>query len=333
MRGDVIVVGGGVIGLTTAIVLAESGSRVRVWSRVGAEGTTSAVAGALWWPYRIEPEELVGDWSLASLRVYEKLAARPEETGVRLVAGVHADQRSAERGAWSGQVEGLRDAQAQELPPGHDNGMWARVPLIDMPVHLAWLRRRFEAAGGTVQARTVSAFAEAAAQAPVVVNCTGIGAQRLVPDDQVRPVRGQLVLVENPGIEEWFTAADHASRRTTYFFPQPGRLILGGTAEEDEWSLVPDPATAEAIVARCARIRPEIAQARILGHRVGLRPSRTGGVRIEAEPLPGGGLLIHNYGHGGAGVTVAWGCAGAAAALVTERPDDERRPDQERPAH
>ncbi|MBT2392432.1 FAD-binding oxidoreductase [Streptomyces sp. ISL-1] len=316
MSGDVLVVGGGVVGLTTAVVLAESGRGVHMWTREPAEETTSAVAGALWWPYRIEPQELVGDWSLASLRVYEKLAARPEETGVRLVAGIHADVRPADLGPWATQVGGLREAEADELPDGYAGGPWARIPLIDMPVHRGWLRRRFEAAGGTVELRTVNSFAQAAKRARVVVNCTGLGARELALDDQLRPVRGQLVLVENPGIEEWFTAADHASATTTYFFPQPGRLILGGTAEDDDWRLTPDPATAEQIVARCARIRPEIAGARILGHRAALRPARPQGVRIEAEPLPGGGVLVHNYGHGGAGVTVAWGCAQAAARLV-----------------
>ncbi|WP_181797954.1 FAD-dependent oxidoreductase, partial [Streptomyces sp. WELS2] len=73
-----IVVGGGVAGLTTAVLLAESGRRVRVWAREPAERTTSAVAGGLWWPYRIEPEPLVGAWALESLRVYQELAARPE---------------------------------------------------------------------------------------------------------------------------------------------------------------------------------------------------------------------------------------------------------------
>ncbi|CAD5991022.1 protein of unknown function [Streptomyces sp. KY75] len=159
-------------------------------------------------------------------------------------------------------------------------------------------------------------FAEAAAQAPVVVNCTGLGARELVPDAGVRAVRGQLVVVENPGIAEWFTEADPASAATTYFFPQPAGLVLGGTAEADDERREPDAAVAREIVARCARVRPEIAGARVLGHRVGLRPVREGGVRIEAEALPGGGLLVHNYGHGGAGVTVAWGCARAAAALV-----------------
>ncbi|TQK50736.1 D-amino-acid:oxygen oxidoreductase (deaminating) [Streptomyces sp. SLBN-118] len=311
-----LVVGGGVIGLTTAIVLAESGRRVQVWTRDAPQETTSAMAGALWWPYRVEPLGFVGAWSLASLRVYEQLAARPQETGVRLVAGVHAHERLSDLGPWAAEVAGLREARAEELPEGYRNGLWARLPLIDMPVHLGWLRRRLEAAGGRVVTRTVKSWAEASEWARVVVNCTGLGARELVADTRLKPVRGQLVLVENPGIDQWFTAADRASAKTTYFFPQPDRLILGGTAEEDDWRLTPDPAAAEEIVERCARIRPQIAGARILGHRAGLRPVRTSGVRIEAEELPGGRLLVHNYGHGGAGVTVAWGCAESAAALA-----------------
>ncbi|MBT2444128.1 FAD-binding oxidoreductase [Streptomyces sp. ISL-36] len=316
MSGDVIVVGGGVIGLTTALTLAERGRRVRVWSRDAVTGTTSAVAGALWWPYRIEPEAEVGGWSLDSLRVYEKLAADPVATGVRLVAGVHADTLLDGLGAWAGELADLRQLAPEEVPGPYTTGLAARLPLIDMPVHLAWLRGRFEAAGGVVERRTVTGFAQAAEEAGVVVDCTGLGARELVPDGRLRPVRGQLVLVENPGIEEWFTAADSASSETTYFFPQPGRLILGGTAQEGDERLDADPATAAEIVARCARVRPEIAGARVLGHRVGLRPTRVGGVRIEAERLPGGALLVHNYGHGGAGVTVAWGCARRAADLA-----------------
>ncbi|MEV0090735.1 FAD-dependent oxidoreductase [Streptomyces sp. NPDC050738] len=306
MSAEVIVVGGGVIGLTTGIVLAESGHRVRVWSRDPAGATTSAVAGALWWPYRIEPERLVGEWALESLRVYGELAADPEATGVRLVRGVQYGERLAGLGDWAAHVAGLtEDAE----------GLWARLPLIDMPVHLGWLRARFEAAGGTVEERTVTDLAQVPAD--VVVNCTGLGARDLVPDPEVRPVRGQLVVVENPGIEEWFTSVDHEASETTYLFPQPDRLILGGTAQEDVWDLTPDPAVAEAIVARCARIRPEVAEAKVLDHRVGLRPVRPS-VRIESEPM-GRSLLVHNYGHGGAGVTVAWGSAEAAARLAAGR--------------
>ncbi|MFE5965911.1 FAD-dependent oxidoreductase [Streptomyces sp. NPDC056463] len=316
MSDDVIMVGGGVIGLTTALTLAERGLRVRVWSRDAVTGTTSAVAGALWWPYRIEPAHEVAGWSLESLRVYEKLAGDAAATGVRIVAGVHADMVLGDLGDWAREVPGLRQLASAEVPGPYGTGLAARLPLIDMPVHLAWLCGRLEAAGVVVERRTVTGFAEAARAARVVVNCTGPAAGELVPDARMRPVRGQLVVVENPGIAEWFTAADAASSETTYFFPQPGRLILGGTAQEDDERPDPDPADAAAIVARCARVRPEIADARVLGHRVGLRPARSGGVRIAAEPLAGGGRLVHNYGHGGAGVTVAWGCALRAAELA-----------------
>ncbi|MFF3638595.1 FAD-dependent oxidoreductase [Streptomyces sp. NPDC002250] len=299
-----IVVGGGVAGLTTAVVLAESGRPVRVWAREPAERTTSAVAGGLWWPYRIEPEPLVGAWALESLAVYEELAARPGETGVRLVEGVHAGTRLDGLGAWAGRLPGLR-----AVP----EGLAARLPVIDMPAHLAWLRERLAKAGGTVEEREVTDLA--AVPAGAVVNCTGLGSRSLVPDPAVRPVRGQLVVVENPGVTTWYTSVDHSSAASVYFIPQPGVLLLGGTAEEGDWSLEPDPATAGAIVARCAEIRPEIAGARILAHRVGLRPARDA-VRLERRSLPDGRPLVHNYGHGGAGITVAWGCAREAAGLV-----------------
>lgn len=314
MSADVIVVGGGVVGLTTAVTLAERGERVRVWD--AGEDPASMVAGGLWWPYRIEPRHLVEQWAARSLDVYVPLAAAPEATGVRLVAGTMAGTRVADLGGLAERVPGLRDARPGELPPGYAQGVRATVPLIDMPVHLRYLTERLTAAGGSVERRRVDDLAEPAREATTVVNCTGLGARSLVPDPEVHAVRGQLVVVADLGVEEWFVATDEgASARTTYLLPQPYGLVLGGTAEESDEERVPDPATAAAIVARCARVRPEVAGARVLAHRVGLRPARRA-VRIEGERLDGGGLLVHNYGHGGAGVTVAWGCAEAAAMLA-----------------
>ncbi|ADI05755.1 putative D-amino acid oxidase [Streptomyces bingchenggensis BCW-1] len=319
MTSDAIVVGAGVIGLTSAIVLAESGRRVAVWSRDPIGDTTSAVAGGLWWPYRVEPEEKVGAWSVRTLGVLAELAARPGETGVRMVDGTLAGTGLGDLGPWAAEVPGLRPARREELPEGWGHGLRARVPVVDMPTYLGYLRRRLEAAGGTVEQRAVATLAEAAREAPLIVNCTGLGARDLVPDAEVRPVQGQLVLVENPGVDEWFVAADPGSADTLYVLPQPYGVILGGTAREDVWDLAPDPATAEAIVARCARVHPPLADARVIGHRVGLRPARSR-VRLEADTAAGGvgfPWLLHNYGHGGAGITVAWGCAEEAAELVS----------------
>lgn len=313
---DVIVVGGGVIGLTTAVVLAEDGLRVGLWTRDPVGRTTSATAGALFWPYRIEPAQLVGTWLERSLSRYERLAEDPAATGVRVVEGLMANTPLSDLGAWASRVPGLREAREDELPQGFAQGVRAAVPLIDMPVYLRYLKARLRLARGTVDVRSATGFDEPAAEARVVVDCTGLGARELAPDASVFPVRGQVVVVENPGVDEWFVATDPDSTDMTYVMPQPYGVLLGGTATEHSWDLETDPAEAAAIVARCARVHPGLATARVLDHRVGLRPARPQ-VRLDVVQLPGGGRLVHNYGHGGAGVTVAWGCAEDAARLAT----------------
>ncbi|MQY10556.1 putative D-amino-acid oxidase [Streptomyces sp. RB5] len=310
---DVIVIGSGIVGLTSAVRLAEAGHDVAVWTREPAEATTSAVAGGLWWPYRIEPAGLVTRWGLRAMDVFREQAERPEETGVRMVVGTEAGAGFEDTGPWARELEGLREALPEELPPSFGRGLRARVPLVDVPFHLGWLRRRLEAAGGRVEDRMAASLAEP--RASVVVNCAGLGARELAGDESVAPVRGQILVVENPGVEEWLVAADPRETETTYLLPQPYGLVLGGTADEDAWDRTPDPATAEAIVARCARFVPEVASARVLAHKVGLRPARPA-VRLEAEDTADGTRVVHNYGHGGAGVTVAWGCADEVVRLV-----------------
>jgi D-amino-acid oxidase len=123
------------------------------------------------------------------------------------------------------------------------------------------------------------------------------------------------VVIANPGIEEFYT--DHSERPpgVSYLFPHRDTVVLGGTMAADDWDTEPRPEVAERIVAGCAVIEPRVRDAPVLAHRVGLRPARPE-VRLEAEPLDGGRVLWHNYGHGGAGVTLSWGCAREVAAGV-----------------
>jgi D-amino-acid oxidase len=69
------------------------------------------------------------------------------------------------------------------------------------------------------------------------------------------------------------------------------------------------------ILRDCAAVEPRLNGARVVGHQVGLRPFRPQ-VRLEAEATGDGPLVVHNYGHGGAGITLSWGCAREAAALA-----------------
>jgi D-amino-acid oxidase len=314
-RGDVdaLVIGAGVSGLTTAICLAERGVRTRIWTAQMPPDTTSAAAGAMWGPYLVEPLDRVAVWSQRTLTTLRALAGNPE-TGVRLVAGVEASRTPTPLPDWGGQLEGFRLCQPGELPDGFATGWRFIAPLVDMPIYLGYLLQRARAAGVDVELRTVQSLDEASAVAPVVVNCTGIGARELVPDPSLAPIRGQLVVVENPGVTEFFSEDTGLSPELTHFYPFGDTVVLGGLAEEGAWSMEPDPAIVAGILKRCGEIDPRLRDARVIEHRVGLRPTRPE-VRVEAERR-GAIQVIHNYGHGGAGVTLSWGCATEASDLV-----------------
>jgi D-amino-acid oxidase len=183
-----------------------------------------------------------------------------------------------------------------------------------MPVYLGYLQARFERAGGKLEASPVGSLAEVAGAAPYVINCSGVAARDLVPDSAVVPVRGQVVIAANPGIEEFFISRDEAPPWIVYMFPHGEEILLGGTNDDGNWDKDPKTDIAERIVAGCAAIDPRLRGVAILGHRVGLRPCRPE-VRLESEPLDGG-VLWHNYGHGGAGISLSWGCAAEITAAI-----------------
>jgi D-amino-acid oxidase len=308
---EAIVVGAGVIGLTSAIRLAEAGVRTTVWTADDADATTSFAAGASWGPHLVADQPEVTVWSRRTLAIHRKLATE-DGTGVVIGSGVEASRGAITLPAWADDLDDVRLVGPDELPAGFNSGWKHRTPLIDMPVHLAYLRRRYLDLGGIIDTRRIAALSEATA--PIVVNCTGVGARDLVGDRDVTAIRGQVVVTENPGITEFFVEDPGPVPSLTYFFPHGDVMVLGGQALPGDYRRDADPQVATGIVARCAAIDPRLATVRILGHRVGLRPSRPK-VRLDVSTIDGV-RVIHNYGHGGSGVTLSWGCADEVVALV-----------------
>jgi D-amino-acid oxidase len=189
-------------------------------------------------------------------------------------------------------------------PTGYVDAWSFTSPVIDMPVYLQWLRQRLAELGGTLTRISMSSLPDS--DDAVVVNCAGLGARRLAGDEQVRPVRGQVVVVDGVDLDHWWVDATGP----TYVVPRERTVIVGGTDEQGDWSRTPSPDTATEILVRASRLVPELADANVVRHRVGLRPVRPS-VRLESE-----GRLIHCYGHGGAGVTLSWGCANEVTQLV-----------------
>lgn len=297
----VLVVGAGVVGLTCAVRLLEAGHRVDVVARDLPLETTSAVAAALWYPYRALPQDMVTAWSGATYAALTELVADPA-SGVRMRRGTELLRVAQEAPWWRDAVPSLDHVAP---PTGYADAWSFDAPVIDMPVHLRWLSLRVEALGGTITRMNLQRLPEG----QLVVNATGLAARHFAADPGVAPVRGQVVVVEQFGLEEWWLdSADPAG--PTYVVPREREVVVGGTAEEGEWSRTPDPATAGEMLRRGSRLVPALASARVLRHRVGLRPARPD-VRVERV-----GDVVHCYGHGGAGVTVSWGCADEVRRLV-----------------
>jgi len=309
---EVLVVGAGIIGLTTAVTLAEAGHQVTV---VADEipGLTSLAAGASWGPYHVKPYHRVSWWSRHTLKVLTELAD-VASTGVQMVSGIEASRTAVSLPDWAAELPDVKECRGNELPAGFRTGWRYTVPVIDMPRHLGYLLRRLAVAGGLIEERYVANLNDVTAKADAVVNCSGLGARDLAADDSMYPIRGQLVVVSNPGIDTFFSEDTRSSPDLTHYLPQGDTVILGGLAVPGDASREPDPATAEAIIARCFEIEPMLRQAQVLEHRVGLRPTRPQ-IRLDMERLDGT-LLIHSYGHGGAGASLSWGCAAETEQLI-----------------
>ena len=355
MSRRVLVIGAGVSGLTTARCLVESGFPVTVLADKSAELTPSVVAGALWeWPpavcgHHTDLESLrkSKQWSVTSYKRFNELAAQPT-TGVRMVPAVfyfrqrvetcpHERQKMEEAMA---HVQGFEHSSELIDRYGVNRGLGLcdaysyLAPLIETSVYMEWLRNelllrdcRFEQRQLTQPLADTEQSLCDEYNACAIVNCSGLGSIELA-GDAMQPLRGALIRVQNDGTTMPRIAAAHCvahndnvpHQQMIYILPRgPNHLLLGGIAELGQWDTdigLSNYAPIRDILQRCQEFLPALKAAVIDEHdpvRVGLRPYRQQNVRLEREaPF----RIVHNYGHGGSGFTLSWGCGEETVTLI-----------------
>ncbi len=304
----ITVIGCGIIGLTSAVRLQEAGYRVRVVARDIPPHTTSNKAAAIWEPFQVAPEDKVDAWAAVSYGVYAAEADVPD-SGVRMVEWTMVSREaSIPKPYWLKDVYYPRDLDDSELPAGYASGLARTVRFIHSGVYLQRLVNRFHVAGGQLEQRTLSRLDEVDGAPSAIVNSSGLGARELVDDGEVVGIRGQLAVLRNqPGLR---CIGDDLTYdpEPVYIFPRDDEVMLGGTAEHGREDLEEDMAIRERILERCQVLEPSLASSEFVRSVVGIRPGRRE-IRLEMELRAEGPPVIHNYGHGGAGFTTAWGCA------------------------
>ncbi|KAH8884944.1 FAD dependent oxidoreductase superfamily [Thozetella sp. PMI_491] len=340
LKENVVVIGAGILGLTSAIqlqtALGPSKSVMIVARDLPSDESiqyTSPWAGA---HGRFMPAETFSEiqhekFSRVTYDMLLKQACEDPACGVEFMDGYDFLAKPSEaykklKGGY-GTSPGFKLLSESEFPPGMGItfGTRYRTWSLNSPVYCAYLLRRFRLKGGLVLKKTLFSVEEAfslASNVPVVVNCSGFG----FGDPMVYPIRGQTCLVSNP-CDRTITQLN-ADGSFNFIIPRPleGGTIIGGTKEAHDWEDQPRAETRTQILETVAKLYPPIlgpaGKFEVIRDIVGRRPARAGGLRLETEtprsPMLRGKKIVHAYGAGGSGYALSWGVANEVVKMVLD---------------
>ena len=307
----IAVIGQGIIGLTTAIRLMQAGYRVDIIARDDLQSSASMSAGAYWWPHKAYPQERVADWAKQSFDIYRS-EAQNSGSGIFFQDHYRYCVIPDDSNYALELVDDWELLDHKALGIECHQAYRVQLPVIDVPIYLAYLKEQLESMGVNIIIRDLTSFDELFSSYDLIVNCSGNGAQALAKDPLLYPIRGPILRLKPvQGIKDSMRIYQ-AGEQFVLILPRSEDLILGGSAQENNFSTELDEEEIADIFKRCVRVNPLLERGELLDARVGFRPGRES-VRLEIDPyLP----VIHNYGHGGGGFTIGWGCAFEVTTLT-----------------
>lgn len=300
---EVKVIGCGIVGLTTAIALQEKGIDVCIYAQEKPMQTLSSKVGAIWYPYEVHPIDKANAWASNAYQRY--LDESKHCNGVSFIPFTVVVEPDGDH-SWTKKLpeNAVRLATKSELPKGAKMAYVATVPLAEPPIYLPELWQRFVDNGGEFVAKTFTTISQISKLGDFVVNCTGLGAKELCNDQELKSMRGQILRAEKMDLQSAVTSTSKGA--LSYLIQRSEDCILGGTDYDDDYNLNVEESDTNLILSRLMESGIVKEKPSIIEAVVGLRPKRKE-VRFEYDQTFNN--VFHNYGHGGAGFTVAWGCA------------------------
>ena len=202
---------------------------------------------------------------------------------------------------------GSREASLINVPPECKQIWCFSTFTVEPTLYLQWLQKQFQSKKGKIEKRRIESLEELSLGYSIVINCTGVWASQLIPEESMQPARGQAVSVRAPWVNH-FVLDHRGNEHLTYIIARANSVSIGGTLEHGNWNeKIIDDVTKD-ILRRCTKLEPSLAKAEVINTSAGLRPLRSQ-VRLDTSAGPKGGLVIHCYGHGGQGISLSWGCA------------------------
>ncbi len=310
---EILVLGAGVSGLSTAILLKKAGYDVTIWAKELSPNTTSDKAAAMWYPYRSGPLAKVAVWSELTLKFFRKEIIKDKKSGCFERTSMELFREKVGAPWWAKDSVSYQRPKKQELPRGYVDGYKLRGLIMDTSIYMPYLMKKTKQAGIRIIKKEVKNINQAFSQSRIVINCTGLGSRALFNDKKVYPSRGQTLKVK---LDKKLNAVadDESAEKLAYIIPRVNDIVLGGTAQDNNWNVKYNSQDAQDIMRKSLALEPSLVDAKIVGYSVGLRPVRDD-VRLERKKI-GSNYIIHNYGHGGSGFTLSWGCAQEVVKLV-----------------
>jgi D-amino-acid oxidase len=314
---DILVLGTGVSGLSTAILLLKEGYSVTIWAKDLPPNTTSNKAAAVWYPYLCFPRDKAIPWARTTFEYIQKEIMPDPKSGCIMRTVTKMFNKPQPDPWWKDALPGeIQRPSKEELPNGYVDAYRINSIVIDTSLYMNYLMETFNDLGGSVIQKKIKDIQEALKQYSLVVNCTGLGSRELFNDDKVFPVRGQMIKIKATGFDQ-VIVDDDGPNNLCLTVPRVNDIMLGGTAQVNNWNTQIDPDDTKEILRKVRIIAPNLKDIEIISESVGLRPAREA-VRLEAQNF-GDKTVVHNYGHGGAGFTLSWGCAQEVVEIIESK--------------